>query len=124
MADFNQDQINYVWGKAIIIQNYDKNTFRQDFSGAWIQKDKYGIEVNFGWEIDHIFPKSLGGQEEYQNLQPLQWENNRTKGDNFPKFSTSVSSEGNNFLKVDRHWEIKDDLLTSLKKLYPKNNNL
>ncbi len=37
-----------------------------------------------GWEIDHIKPVAKGGGDELSNLQPLQWQNNRKKGDDFP----------------------------------------
>ena len=37
-----------------------------------------------GWEVDHIVPVALGGSDELNNLQPLQWKNNRTKSDTYP----------------------------------------
>ena len=37
--------------------------------------------MKFGWEIDHIKPVSKGGTDNLSNLQPLYWENNRSKGD-------------------------------------------
>jgi HNH endonuclease len=56
---------------------------RKDACGAWIVRSQYGdvTERGFGWEIDHIDPVSNGGADDPWNLQPLQWQNNREKGD-------------------------------------------
>ena len=37
-----------------------------------------------GWEIDHIKPVARGGSDDLSNLQPLYWETNRNKGDQYP----------------------------------------
>ncbi|HCT29245.1 MAG TPA: hypothetical protein DIW31_00570 [Bacteroidales bacterium] len=124
MANFSEDKINLVWEKARIIDGQDAAIYRQDFAGAWIQRDRYGKEESFGWEIDHMFPESLGGNENSDNLQPLQWENNRTKADNFPSFSTSVSSEGTNYKMINQNWEFNDSFIETLKILYPNNQVL
>lgn len=124
MANFTDDKIQSVWEKSRQIEGYHSDKYRQDIAGAWMQRDKYGKEENFGWEVDHMFPESLGGNENTGNLQALQWENNRTKADNFPRYSTSVSSDGNNYVKNDQNWKYTDGFIATLKQLYPNNQTL
>jgi 5-methylcytosine-specific restriction endonuclease McrA len=122
MANFTDDKINAVWQKAKEVEGYDKNKYRQDIAGAWIQKDKYGIEDDYGWEIDHKFPESLGGTDHTDNLQPLQWENNRKKSDTFPKFETVISSEKDKNIQKTQSWHFKD--MNFFRTLYPNNQYL
>lgn len=83
---FTQDEINAVWCKGKIIANTNSDYRRLDIWGAIIEKDKYGdtTENGCGWEIDHIKPVAKGGTDDLSNLQPLQWQNNRKKCDNYP----------------------------------------
>ena len=79
-----------VWAKGRIIPNQNGNNFRpeewrHDSSGFPIRYSDHGnTNSEYGWEIDHIKPKAGGGTDSIENLQPLQWNNNRTKGDNYP----------------------------------------
>lgn len=107
MANFTETLIEQIWEKAYTIDGYDSSRWRQDFAGAWIQREKYGMQSVFGWEIDHVIPCSHGGSDELSNLNPIHWENNRKKGANYPNFETIVSSEDNkNVYKVKR-WVVQ-----------------
>jgi 5-methylcytosine-specific restriction endonuclease McrA len=84
--NFTNETILAVWNKGQIVSGYDPSLVRKDVCGAWIHWNKYGVTVDYGngWEIDHKKPVAKGGGDEIDNLQPLQWQNNRKKGDDFP----------------------------------------
>lgn len=87
---FSNEQRIRVWEKAVILTGRNPNEYRKDRCGALIRWADYGdTSKSTGWEIDHILPKSKGGQDYLSNLQPLHWENNRRKSDDFPAFETS-----------------------------------
>lgn len=107
---FSKETILEVWQKANTIDGVDSNEYRQDRAGAWIQFSMYGNtndDLNFGWEVDHQKPKALGGSNNLSNLVPRQWLNNRTKGDDYPNFKTSVTSQGNKNIYKEESWNIK-----------------
>ncbi len=70
-----------VWNKGQIIPGIDPTRVRRDQCGAMIAWLHYGELIGTGWEIDHIDAVANGGGDEISNLQPLQWQNNRAKGD-------------------------------------------
>jgi len=90
---FPPPMVEAVWRKGQVVPGYDPSAVRKDRCGAWIQRDHYGrTESRYGWEVDHIVPASRNGSDDLSNLQPLQWENNRQKGDNFPHWTCAVRS--------------------------------
>jgi hypothetical protein len=85
MANFSEEKINHIWEKGSVVAGYNKDIYRKDTCGAWIQKDKYGIEKSMGWDIDHKKPKAEYGTDHLNNLQPMQCYHNRVvKSDNYP----------------------------------------
>lgn len=65
------------WNRA---QAVSGTPLRKDTCGAWICWENYGdTNSQYGWEIDHISPASLGGSGAFSNLQALHWQNNRAK---------------------------------------------
>lgn len=75
---------NLIWQKARIVPGLDPAEWRMDACGARIKWSAFGTTAagGFGWEIDHIFPVVHGGTDDLNNLQALQWQNNRSKGSN------------------------------------------
>ena len=99
------DQIEAVWIKTI-----GQTQEGKDSAGAIISFSQYGntsTELNKGWEIDHIKPRSHGGSDSINNLRALHWENNRSKGDDYPRYTTVVSSENGRNTKKRISWIIK-----------------
>jgi|ERR1017187_476790 hypothetical protein len=77
---FDATMIEAVWEKARVSAEY--RPLRVESFGSLIWKDAYGnTNSKLGWEIDHIKPVTKGGGDNLENLQLLQWENNRRKGE-------------------------------------------
>jgi len=91
-AAFTDDVIEAVWSKGRPDPPHPLAAHRRDVCGAPMQRFAHGTEVLDGWEIDHIKPVSEGGTDDLENLQPLQWENNRHKADNWPHWECKKES--------------------------------
>lgn len=90
---FSEAVINAVWNKGKIVAGYNPSQFRKDSCGAWMQRSAYGnTNTENGWEVDHIRPVARDGSDFLDNLQPLQWENNRHKSDSFPNWTCKIKA--------------------------------
>lgn len=107
---FDENLINKVWDSAKIEAGYNPDRFRKDACGAWIIRNQYGrSDTIYGWEIDHIYPQALGGKDDMVNLRAMQWENNRSKGDDYPVYKAVVRAEGNKNVYEDSQFTVNQD---------------
>lgn len=103
--EFTKAEIDFVWSIAKVAIGADKDKWRKDYAGAWICRDAYGdIKSEFGWEIDHQKPLALDGTYDLANLVPMQWNNNRTKGDDYPTWKTSNTSFLDRNIDDEKSW--------------------
>lgn len=104
---WSEDQKKAVWNKGIIVPGYDASQYRKDIAGAWMSYSEYGnTNSDLGWEIDHIRPRAEYGSDFIPNLQPLQWQNNRSKGDDYPYCDFCVTSSGNKNVSFSRRFKV------------------
>ena len=82
---FRKNEIDSMWEKADKCPNMDPKLFRLDKCGNLIYKESYGISEILGWDGDHSKPLSKGGTYHPDNIQVLQYEQNRVdKRDKYP----------------------------------------
>lgn len=116
---FTEDIIQQVWDKAQTVEGYNSATIKKDGCGAWILRSEYGnTDSIFGWEIDHIYPVSKGGDDDFINLRAFQWENNRAKGDDYPAYKVTIQSEGNTNVYQEKQYAVNASLQEKLADLY------
>ena len=72
---------------------YGGVTRAQDVCGAWMDKAAYGQQGTYGWEIDHIIPRSRRGLNAMSNLRPLHWQNNDARGDNLDGYWSCAKTD-------------------------------
>lgn len=106
-ASFIYLALNKVYGLSFllptVVYGYDPDVCRKDAAGAWIKRSEYGdrsSKASYGWEADRIVPLSSGSPDVLENLQPLQWANNVTKGDDYPNWKPAVTSDGNRNIEL------------------------
>lgn len=116
---FTQEQILTAWNNAKVVDGYDSSMVRKDACGAWIVWSKYGHNDSpYGWEVDHIFPQSLGGDEHSENLRAMQHANNAAKGNDYPSYKSTITSDGDHNVMKSSVYVVNEDTQQKLKKIY------
>ena len=108
MSNFSEETIEAVWKKGRKIDGKDPDVYRLDAAGAIIKKDNRRVNTQYGWEIDHIFPKAKlrdkgipeSKWDDLVNLRPLQADNNRRKGDDYPDYYSEKEMNKDTFKNV------------------------
>lgn len=91
-GSFDAATVQAVWNKGQVVQGYDPAASRKDACGAWMNSSAYGTTDKHGWEVDHVRPVAKGGGDDLSNVQPLNWENNRHKSDDWPQWSCALKA--------------------------------
>ncbi|WP_342254322.1 hypothetical protein [Spiroplasma endosymbiont of Zeiraphera isertana] len=107
-------QIEEVWNKGEIIDDYNPQLYRKDYAGALMFKNNFisNVKLNddpksYNWTIIHQRPLFHGGTSDISNLQPMNNTNAITKGNNYPRWKTAITFNGKqNFLK-QKSWKDK-----------------
>lgn len=103
---FREDEIEYAWNQAHAVDGLNPDEIRMDYAGALIMRHAYGDRTSsFGWEVDHIIPLEKNGPYNNWNYTALQWENNMSKGDDFPVWKTNRAFNGRrNEEDAEKQW--------------------
>ena len=126
-------KIDILWSELSVVSKktwsnsqfeLDPSEFRFDDLGAIIKRSEQGTKSEFGWNVDHIFPRSKGGDDNIKNLQLLHWKNNEAKGDDFPGYCVGVTrvADGKQLKNMDYNLKIcfADKVINELTVIYPQ----
>ena len=118
---FSNETINKVWEKAKTVDGFDPAVFRKDPCGAWMIFNKYGLRDNdYGWEIDHVYPVALGGDDNIRNLRAMHWQNNASKADDYPSYLAVVTAENNKNIPSNNSHTVNSSLREYIRLKYKK----
>lgn len=111
--------LDAVWSRATAVDGCDPVSVRKDCCGALIMRSAYGDrDSDYGWEVDHIFPEALGGDDNIRNLRPMHWENNVSKGDDYPTYGAVVKAVGNKNVRIHEIFTVNKKIVSELDKIY------
>ena len=119
MAAFTEKEIITAWNNASAPpKGYDGRVYRLDSCGALIYWPSYGKDTDMGWEVDHVFPKNLGGKNDSVNLRAMHHRNNSSKGNSYPNYSCAVSWTGKSNTLTNRTRTVHEGRRKKLANLY------
>ena len=129
--NLSEKEKDRIFRKARKIEGLDADEWRMDACNAIIHRSSFGRDDEFfGWEVDHIVPKSLLEEngvpqdliDDFQNLRPLNWRNNVSKGNDYPSYKVEIQSEdgGESNVIRSRRRTVNQVKQKELRELYAK----
>jgi hypothetical protein len=113
------DVIAAAWEKAQAVEGFDADIIRKDACGAWIQKDMYSQPGSmYGWGVDLILPKILGGDADNENVRALNYRNIISKGKDYPSYKAVYTADGLKNKETEMYLVVNKKVRTNLKKKY------
>jgi hypothetical protein len=80
-----------------------------DFADYEVRKAAYGqTGSEYGWDIDHILPKSLGGTDHYYNLQITHISTNKERGNKLSFWIDGILYQVKKMTRLSDEDEIAD----------------
>lgn len=110
-------QIEEVWNKGEIVNNFNPQLYRKDYAGAlifwhnFIPQPKLNDSIeSLNWTIVCERPITSGGDNYTKNLVPMNNNNAVTKGNNFPNWTTTTTydSKKNKNIFKKKSWKYKE----------------
>jgi hypothetical protein len=77
-------------GKVDVVDFTGRPIYKGDYNSRQPAKGKDGVVRNYGWNLHHILPQSLGGNDDEQNLEIVNIITNDEAGDKTSYVANSV----------------------------------
>ncbi len=116
---WTKEQINTAWERGLVTPTYEAEAYRSDYAGALMFKDSFIANPNteennnvrsYSWTIVYQCPLAAVGTEEARNLWPLNCMNALAKGQDYPKWKTTITFNGRENVLKDKKWKDKRKL--------------
>lgn len=113
ISNWTTEQIDEIWNKAQVITDVNPKLYRKDYAGAWMFRDAFTTvleETNvrsYAWTIVNHRPLAHDGDNSIDNLDPMNVTNAITKGEDYPKWKTKISSSGNENIVKEQSWKAR-----------------
>ncbi len=88
---YSDEIIQQVWAKARAYTEISPDEWREDECGAWINRQDYGRESKFGWQIVKV---TADGPDTVENLRPFHHENGFDVATHKPKRHVTADRTG------------------------------